>query len=80
MCLSRIKNLKVDFNGQTVLDFIGNDIEIKSGDKVALIGKNGAGKSTLLNCLLHEVKYAGYIKGKVSIVRYRSSFSRKCIF
>ncbi len=44
MCLSRIKNLKVDFNGQTVLDFIGNDIEIKSGDKVALIGKMEQGK------------------------------------
>lgn len=64
MCLSRIKNLKVDFNGQTVLDFIGNDIEIKSGDKVALIGKNGAGKSTLLNCLLHEVKYCWLYKRK----------------
>ncbi|KWU13134.1 ABC transporter [Lactobacillus crispatus] len=64
MCLLRIKDLKVNFKDQTVLDFRGHDIEIKSGDKVALIGKNGAGKSTLLNCLLHEVKYTGCIKEK----------------
>lgn len=56
MCLLRIKDLKVNFKDQTVLDFRGHDIEIKSGDKVALIGKNGAGKSTLLNCLLHDMK------------------------
>lgn len=62
MCLLRIKDLKVDFNGQTVLDFRGNDIKIKSGDRVALIGKNGAGKSTLIKCLLNEINYAGCIK------------------
>lgn len=44
MCLLRIKDLKVNFKDQTVLDFRGHDIEIKSGDKVALIGKMGQEK------------------------------------
>ena len=37
------------------------DLEIKTGDRVALIGSNGAGKTTLIRCLLGEYSFDGEI-------------------
>src|SRR5699024_691841 len=45
----RLKNIEKNFSGFSALDDI--DIEIKSGETVALIGENGAGKSTLVKIL-----------------------------
>jgi ATP-binding cassette subfamily F protein 3 len=36
--------------------FSAAEIEVSSGDKIALVGPNGAGKSTLMRCLLQEHK------------------------
>ena len=44
-----IRNLSKSFPGQPL--FTGQDIEIKRGERVAVIGKNGTGKTTLLKII-----------------------------
>ena len=48
------------FGSRSVLK--GIDLDIGSGDRVALIGSNGAGKTTLIRCLLGEYDCAGDIR------------------
>ena len=45
-----IKGLRFAYNGQQTLRSI--DLEINTGEAVALVGRNGAGKSTLLRCIV----------------------------
>ncbi|MCL1901793.1 MAG: amino acid ABC transporter ATP-binding protein [Firmicutes bacterium] len=55
-----VKNLIKRYGKKVVLN--GIDLEIKKGEKVAIIGPSGSGKSTLLRCLnLLETPSAGYI-------------------
>lgn len=51
--LFKIKNGGVSFGADTVLENI--DIEIKDGEKIAVVGRNGSGKSTLLKCIANEI-------------------------
>ena len=44
-----LSNVKKSFGFKNILD--GFDMEIKSGDKVSLIGENGSGKSTIMNII-----------------------------
>jgi phosphonate transport system ATP-binding protein len=51
----RLKHASAGYDGRTVLS--GIDLEVRSGERVALMGRSGAGKSTLLG-LLHAQRPA----------------------
>ncbi|WP_313570074.1 L-cystine ABC transporter ATP-binding protein TcyN [Pantoea piersonii] len=67
MSAIEITGLVKTFNGQTVLH--GIDLEVASGDVVAIIGPSGSGKTTLLRCInLLETPDSGTIKvGEIAI-------------
>ena len=54
-----INNVSKTFRRNKVLDDI--TLDIKQGDRVALVGSNGAGKTTLIRCLLGEYIHDGEI-------------------
>ena len=55
-----IRAVTKQFRKTTVLNHI--DLEIKPGDRIALVGSNGAGKTTLIRCLLGEYNFQGRIE------------------
>jgi len=60
------EGLTMGFGGKTL--FTGLDMEIKKGDKTALIGPNGVGKTTLIKLLVHQLKpQAGHIREGVNV-------------
>lgn len=63
----KIENLHKEFHGNQVLQ--GIDLEMKTGEVVAIIGPSGTGKSTLLRCVnLLEMPQQGRIEiGGVSV-------------
>ena len=67
MSAIEISKLVKTFNGQTVLH--GIDLEVASGEVVAIIGPSGSGKTTLLRCInLLETPDSGSIKvGEIAI-------------
>lgn len=48
----KVKNLSKSF-GDTKL-FAGADLDVKSGERVMLVGRNGIGKTTFVQCLMGE--------------------------
>ena len=50
-----IHNLSVSFQGEFL--FSGITFQLRSGDRIGLIGKNGAGKTTLLRIIKGEQEY-----------------------
>jgi len=48
------KGLTKSFNGRTVID--GASFEIRTGERVAVIGPNGSGKTVLLRILMNELE------------------------
>ena len=60
-----IKNLTKRFGGFTALSTI--NLDVKSGERLGLIGPNGSGKTTLINCICGVIQdYEGevYFDGK----------------
>lgn len=76
-----VKNLHKHFGSLVVLD--GIDIDIKQGEKVAVIGPSGSGKSTFLRCLnLLERPTMGHLYFKDKEITYYpkiSALSKKFI-
>ncbi len=57
-----VKNLELGYDGKVVLSNV--DLNLRSGDHLAIVGFNGAGKSTLLKGL------AGILKPKKGEIKY----------
>lgn len=55
-----LKGLAKAFGAAHVLN--GIDLEVPSGQRIALIGSNGAGKTTLFRCLLGEYTHDGTVE------------------
>ncbi len=55
----RFQNVSKHFRRHRVLS--GIDLEIRPGNRVALVGSNGAGKTTLIRCLLGEYACEGSV-------------------
>ncbi len=55
----QFNNVKKTFRRTEVLK--GLNLEILTGDRIALVGSNGAGKTTMIRCLLGEYTCAGTV-------------------
>lgn len=58
------KSVTMQINGATLVD--GIDLQVKSGEMVAIVGPNGAGKSTLLRLLSGDLRATGGASGSSS--------------
>ena len=56
----RLSNISKNFRSHKVLDNLS--LDIKSRDRVALIGSNGAGKTTLIRCLMGQYVHEGLVE------------------
>lgn len=55
MIYLQVNNLTKRFGAELILSNI--KLEIKSNDRIAIVGRNGAGKSTLLNIISNQLSY-----------------------
>lgn len=51
----QLKNISKSFGSENVL--MNVDLEIKTSDRIAIVGRNGAGKSTLLKIMTNEISH-----------------------
>ncbi len=56
----KFDNVKKTFRRTEVLK--GMNLDIKKGDRIALVGSNGAGKTTMIRCLLGEYTCEGQVR------------------
>ncbi|EAF7014778.1 ABC-F type ribosomal protection protein [Listeria monocytogenes] len=57
MILLQVQQISKFFGAEVILDNI--KLEVKTGDRIALVGRNGAGKSTLLKIFAGKMSYDG---------------------
>jgi len=72
-----VRKLSKRFMGATVLDEVS--LEIRAGDRIAMMGPNGAGKTTLVRCMLGfyhpdagTIRVAGHdpVRERVEVLRH----------
>lgn len=75
-----LKNINLSFNERNVLS--GINLQMKRGEKIAIIGENGSGKSSIVNLLLRflepnsgEILLNGINIQSIDILHYRQCFS-----
>ena len=54
MALISLQEINLSFSGPRILD--GIDLQLESGERIALLGRNGAGKTTLMKVLCGQQK------------------------
>ena len=55
-----IENLSITYGARTLFQNV--QLDLRRGDRVALLGKNGIGKTTILKAILHQVSFSGTIR------------------
>ena len=55
-----MEDLSISFGARTL--FSNVKLDLRRGDRVALLGKNGIGKTSILKAILHQVTFAGTIR------------------
>ncbi len=55
MIIMQVNNLSKSFGATPVLNNI--NLEIKSNERIAIVGRNGCGKSTLLKIMAGKLPY-----------------------
>ena len=77
MAILRINGLSKSFGIKTVFENVSFDI--RSGERIGLVGANGAGKTTLLKCIRGDEEYdKGSVKasdGASSVTSVRISIT-----
>jgi len=54
-----IESLSITFGARALFQNV--QLDLRRGDRVALLGKNGVGKTSILKAILHQVPFAGTI-------------------
>ena len=55
-----IENLSITYGTRTLFESV--QLDLRRGDRVALLGKNGIGKTSILKAILNEVSFSGTIR------------------
>ena len=63
----KFENISMKYKKNTELILKNINIEIRQGDKIAIIGRTGSGKSSLILCLLRILQNKELIKGNITI-------------
>ncbi len=73
----RARKLAKQYGGAMVLR--GLDLDVRAGERVAVLGLNGAGKTTLIRCLLGLTDYAGELEVAGQDVRRNGLAARRAV-
>ncbi|MFZ3129647.1 MAG: ABC-F family ATP-binding cassette domain-containing protein [Desulfosporosinus sp.] len=55
-----LENLSITFGARTLFQNV--QLDLRRGDRVALLGRNGIGKTSILKAILNQVSFAGTIR------------------
>lgn len=58
--IMEIRDLKISYENKSILN--GFNLDIKKGDKIAIIGKNGSGKTSIIRAIFNSINYKGLIQ------------------